>query len=215
MDQQGTDMDAFIHFLRMVCGVFALSLFAFLTWNALRASRRPVGESAGPKASWLHSPFYYAAALTFCIVVSVVLWIPLPGVPFPDAIAILGALLTFSGLALALWGRRSLGKMYFVSTNLGAQTLAGQRLVTTGPYAIVRHPMYLGLGTAAFGSLMLYQTWTTVFLIFVALIVVRRALLEEEVLAKTFGAEWLGYRRRVPMLLPRLLHREDPAETKD
>jgi protein-S-isoprenylcysteine O-methyltransferase Ste14 len=163
----------------------------------------------------LHSPFFYAAALTFEIVVGVALWIPLPGAPFPGAIAILGALLAFSGLALALWGRLSLGKMYFVSTNLGAQTLAGQRLVTTGPYAIVRHPMYLGLGTAAFGSPMLYQTWTTVFLVFTALIVVRRALLEEEVLAKTFGAEWLDYRRRVPMLFPRLLRKEDPAETKD
>ena len=144
----------------------------------------------------------------------ILLWIPLPGVPFTVTVTILGALLCFSGLAFALWGRFALGSMYFISTNLGAQTFAGHCLVTNGPYAIVRHPMYLGIIVAAFGSLMLYQTWTTVFLIVIGLIVVRRGLREEEVLAKTFGAEWIEYRRRVPMLFPRFLRKEDQGETK-
>jgi protein-S-isoprenylcysteine O-methyltransferase Ste14 len=197
-------MDALIGFLRVVCGILAISLLAFLTLNALRASRRPAGESAGPEVSILHSPLYYAFSLGFDIVVGVLLWIPLPGTPFAAAIALLGALLVLSGLAFALWGRLALGKMYFISTNFGAQTFAGHRLITSGPYAIVRHPMYFGIIVAVLSSLMLYQTWTTVFLIVLALIVVRRALREEEVLAKTFGAEWDEYRRRVPMILPRI-----------
>jgi|MudIll2142460700_1097286.scaffolds.fasta_scaffold136017_2 protein-S-isoprenylcysteine O-methyltransferase Ste14 len=207
-------MDALVSLLRAAWGVFALSMLAFLTLSALSASQRPVGERAGPKVGWLHSPFYYVFTLGFDIVVGILLWFPLPGAPFAVAVTILGALLSFSGLAFALWGRLALGSMYFISTNLGAQTFAGHRLVTSGPYAIVRHPMYLGIFVAAFGSLMLYQTWTTVFLIVIALIVVRRALREEEVLAKTFGAEWLEYRRRVPMLFPRLFRKEDQGEAK-
>jgi protein-S-isoprenylcysteine O-methyltransferase Ste14 len=117
---------------------------------------------------------------------------------------VLGTLLILPGMAFALWGKLALGRIYFVSTNLGAQTFAGQCLITSGPYAVVRHPIYLGVLIATIGSLPLYQTWTTLFLIFCGLVIVRRALAEEKVLAKTFGAEWGEYCRLVPMLLPRL-----------
>ncbi len=50
----------------------------------------------------------------------------------------------------------------------------------------------------------MYQTWTTLFLIFCELVVVRRVLAEEKVLATTFGAEWTEYCSRVPMIFPRL-----------
>jgi protein-S-isoprenylcysteine O-methyltransferase Ste14 len=199
---KGVDMDTLIGFLRAACGVFALSTVAFLLWGVFRGTRRTSGESAGPMAGWLHSSVYYVVTLGIDIVVGVLLWKPLPGTPFTAAIAILGALLVFSGLAFMLWSRLELGKMYFVSTMVGAQLFAGHRLVTSGSYAIVRHPMYLGYLVAAPGLLMLFQTWTTVFLAVLALVLIRRAFREEEVLAKTFGAEWMEYRARVPMLHP-------------
>jgi len=195
-------MDILVSFLRAVCGAFAVSLLVFLSINSLLASRRPAGESTGPGAAILHWPFYYVFTLTFDIAVGVLLWIPLPGTPWADWIAVLGALLILPGLAFALWGRLALGKNYFVSTNFGAQTFTGHRLITSGPYRIVRHPMYFGIIVAALGSLPLYQTWTTVFLILIGLIIVRRAMVEEKVLAKTFGAEWTEYCRRVTMLFP-------------
>ncbi len=136
------------------------------------------------------------------IVVGVLLWKPLPGTPFTDAISILGALLVFSGLAFMLWSRLELGKMYFVSTMVGAQLFAGHHLVTSGPYSIVRHPMHLGYLVAAPGLLMLFQTWTTVFLAVLALVLIRRAFREEEVLGKTFSVEWTEYCKRVPMIFP-------------
>jgi protein-S-isoprenylcysteine O-methyltransferase Ste14 len=197
-------MDAFIRILRTVCGVFALSVLAFLLWSIVRQAQRPVGTGTGRFWNWLHSPLFYVAASAFFFGICIFLWIPLPAIPFSNAVALLGALLCFPGLAFVLWGRLALGNMYFVSTGFGAQLFAGHRLITSGPYAIVRHPMYFGIIVAALSSLMLYQTWTTVFLIVLVLIVVRRALREEDVLAKTFGAEWDEYRRRVPMILPRI-----------
>jgi protein-S-isoprenylcysteine O-methyltransferase Ste14 len=195
-------MTALFAILRWACGIFALSVLAFILWSIVRQARRPVEASTGRFWNWLHSPLFFLAASVFFFGLCFLLWIPLPALPFADGIAILGALLCFPGLAFVLWGRLALGNMYFVSTGFGAQLFAGHRLITNGPYAIVRHPMYFGLILAAFGSLFLYQTWTGIFLIACALGVIRRALREEEVLSKEFGAEWTEYSKRVPMILP-------------
>lgn len=196
-------MDAFVGVLRTACGIFALSALAFILWSIVRQARRPVGASTGKYWKWLHSPLFYLAAAAFFFGICILLWIPLPGFRGANEAAVVGALFCFPGLALVLWGRLTLGDMYFVSTGFGAQLFAGHRLITRGPYAIVRHPMYASLILAAIGSLPLYQTWTTVFLAVCSLGVIRRALREEEVLAREFGAEWVQYCRRVPMLLPR------------
>jgi protein-S-isoprenylcysteine O-methyltransferase Ste14 len=198
-------MAGWVAVLRPACGVFALAVLAFILWSILGAARRPVGASAGRQLGWLHAPLFYAAASAFFFGACILIWIPLPGAPWPDAAALLGALFCLPGLAFVLWGRLALGSMYFVSTGFGAQLFAGHRLITGGPFAIVRHPMYSGLILAACGSLLLYQTWTGAFLVVCALGVIRRALREEEVLAKAFGAEWEEYRLRVPMLVPRIL----------
>ncbi|MGB7539897.1 MAG: isoprenylcysteine carboxylmethyltransferase family protein [Anaerolineales bacterium] len=190
--------------LRNACGIFALFVLAFLLWSILRAAKRPAGAGVGTQLSWLHSPLFYAAASAVFFGLCVLLWIPLPALPAADAAAVLGALLCFPGLVFVLWGRLALGNMYFVSTGFGAQLFAGHRLITSGPYAIVRHPMYFGLLLAGIGGLLLYQTWTGVIFVACGLGVIRRALREEEVLSKEFGAEWMDYCRRVPMLLPRL-----------
>ncbi len=198
-------MDTLIGFLRVVCGAFAIFLVLFLLWSILRAVKRPAGAGAGKQLSWLHSPLFYVAASVFFFGLCILLWIPLPALPLANEIAVLGALFCFPGLAFVLWGRLALGSMYFVSTGFGAQLFAGHRLVTRGPYAIVRHPMYFGLLIAGIGGLLLYQTWTGVVFIGCGLGVIRRALREEEVLSKEFGAEWTEYCARVPMLFPRLL----------
>ena len=194
-----------IEFLRVAVGGFALLALAYILFGILRGARRPVGTSAGRYWNWLRSPLFYVAASILFFGACILIWIPLPKMLFAGEFAVLGALICFSGLAFVVWGRSALGDMFFASTGFGAQLFADHRLITRGPYAIVRHPIYLGYIVAAAGSLLLYQTWTTVFLILCALGVIRRALREEEVLAKAFGAEWAEYRQRVPMLLPRLL----------
>jgi protein-S-isoprenylcysteine O-methyltransferase Ste14 len=115
----------------------------------------------------------------------------------------LGSLLYYPGMAFVLAGRLTLGKEYFVSTGLGAQLFAGHRLITSGPYALVRHPMYTGVFLAAIGSLLIYFTWTALFLTCFAPLTMVRALREEKVLAAEFGEEWQEYRERVPMFFPR------------
>jgi protein-S-isoprenylcysteine O-methyltransferase Ste14 len=190
----------------------AAALAAFLAWvfvGMARALRRPRGRVTGLGTRVLRGPVYLLIGVLF-FAVAYVLWRPLPltlSPPLHAAALALGALIYFPGLALALWGRLTLGAMYNVSMSVGVQLHAGHRLITTGPYALVRHPMYLGIILAAWGGLLLYRTWTCVFAACVFLGLVVRARREEQALAAEFGAECEAYRRRVPGWLPRLRRR--------
>ncbi|MEK7325043.1 MAG: isoprenylcysteine carboxylmethyltransferase family protein, partial [Chloroflexota bacterium] len=86
----------------------------------------------------------------------------------------------------------------------GAQLYADQRLIVRGPFAIVRHPMYLGVLIAALGAIPIYQTWTSVFVALNFLGLIFRARREEQTLAAEFGEQWEAYCRSVPAWIPRL-----------
>jgi protein-S-isoprenylcysteine O-methyltransferase Ste14 len=162
-------------------------------------------------AQWvLRWPVYLIISILFfgtCFL----LWRPIPFSIAPLAnllMLVLGALLYFSGLALVLWGRLALGKMYDVSSSLGAHLYADHQLVTNGPFAFVRHPMYLGIMMASLGGLLLYHMWTLLFLTIVFLGLVMRAKREEQALATEFGEQWETYCQQVPAWIPRIWQRD-------
>jgi protein-S-isoprenylcysteine O-methyltransferase Ste14 len=155
----------------------------------------------------LRKPAFYLLASAGYFGLCYLLWRPIPASLSPPARAValaIGGLLYFSGLALVLWGRLVLGKLYFVSTSRGAELFAGHQLITGGPYALVRHPMYVGILMAGLGGMLLYRTWTFVFFALNFLGLILRARREEEALAAEFGDHWLDYCRRVPRWVPRL-----------
>ena len=197
--------------LRRLGGLLAYAALAVVFYGIWRGTRRPAGRTSGRAAGWLRSAVFYFLATAGFLGFSIGFWKPLPLDLQPGArlaLLIAGSLIYFPGIAFLLWARLTLGKMYFVSTSFGAQLYAGHKLVTNGPFAIVRHPMYLGLVTAALGSLLLYQTWTALAYAAFAPFVLRRARREELALAAEFGEEWQAYCRRVPAILPRLRKKE-------
>lgn len=134
-------------------------------------------------------------------------WRPLPFRPGPRARWMLlggGLGLYVAGMGLAVAGRVALGSSYRPSSTLGATLAPNHHLVTTGPFAVVRHPMYVGLALAAIGALAVYRTWSTVLFVVQLPVLVVRAEREEELLAQTFGEAWRRYTRRVPAWLPRM-----------
>lgn len=188
-------------------GLIAFVALGIILAGIWRGVRRPAGRTTGRAAGWLRSPLFYLLSTALYVGISVVLWRPLPFMLSMRARAwtlALGSLAYFPGMTFILWGRLALGKMYFVSTSFGAQLYADHLLVTRGPYAIVRHPMYLGLIAAAFGSLLIYRNWTTALFAFFAPFLLRRARREEQALATEFGEQWQAYCRRVPAFFPRL-----------
>ena len=118
----------------------------------------------------------------------------------PDGIvALLGLGLTLTGCGFAIWARVILGANWS-----GRVTVKKDHaLVTTGPYALARHPIYTGLSVATLGTALGFGAWRGVL----AVVIILLALLikmsqEERLMNQTFPVEYPAYRRRVKALIP-------------
>jgi protein-S-isoprenylcysteine O-methyltransferase Ste14 len=81
------------------------------------------------------------------------------------------------------------------------------KLVTTGPYAHVRNPMLTGVFILLFGLGVLFRSISLAFIftpLFFLINVLELKAIEEPELEKRFGQEYLEYKERVPMFIPRL-----------
>jgi protein-S-isoprenylcysteine O-methyltransferase Ste14 len=117
----------------------------------------------------------------------------------PWAYGLLGVVV----LAAQVWRAWAAG---FVGRAARGARPVGAALVTAGPYAYLRNPMYLGtaIGLLAFAGMS--GLWYAVVAVAVVLGVVYAAAIigEEAFLAESFGEEYRLYRQAVPRLLPRL-----------
>lgn len=184
------------------------------------------GEPAGPaigRGMWLLTLPTWARVLVLTISLpaaawtTVRLWVPLP-IAIPNSLIpfsqLVGLALFVAGDALTIWGRVTLGRMWTVSTSFGVRLHAHHRLVQHGPFAIVRHPMYLGFVGLLVGLTFLYHTWAVaICLLMVLATFPRRARVEETALEATFGDDWHRYARRVPMWIPAWVGPRGPLQT--
>ncbi len=104
------------------------------------------------------------------------------------------------GFLFCWWARIHLGALW--SGRITRKE--GHRVVDTGPYRLVRHPIYTGILTAALATMLLKGT-TTAVIGFVLLVIGywMKGKLEERFLREELGpAEYDAYRARTPMLVP-------------
>ena len=118
----------------------------------------------------------------------------------PISFSWLTAAIVCLGLLFTWWARIHLGRLW--SSSVGRK--ADHRVVDTGPYAIVRHPIYTGISVASFATAAMRGTalaWLGAGVMTLGWYV--KARMEEEFLREELGAEAYGaYERRVPMLVP-------------
>ncbi|MGA2257416.1 MAG: isoprenylcysteine carboxylmethyltransferase family protein [Thermoguttaceae bacterium] len=118
-------------------------------------------------------------------------------------LAVAGVVLEAAGSAIILWARAALGARWSLAPR--ASRAAG--LVTLGPFAQVRHPVYLGVVVALAGIAAVFANWGALLacLLLVVPALLWRAKVEEELLADVFSEEYRLYRQRTKMLIPYLL----------
>ncbi len=125
--------------------------------------------------------------------------------PMPGAFGWVGVALSALGLFMRVSAMRQLGARF-------SPLLAVQRehaLETTGWYAFVRHPGYLGALLANAGAAITFGSAVALpFALVMAVVQVDRVRREEVLLAGHFGAAWQAYALRTGALAPRPARRE-------
>jgi protein-S-isoprenylcysteine O-methyltransferase Ste14 len=172
-------------------------------WRISAADVKPAQRYESPASRAAHFvPLLIAAAL---------LWIrgkPDEGWLFhrflrPDAASFWsGALTTAAGLAFSAWARVHLGRNWSAAVSVKQD----HQLIRTGPYAIVRHPIYTGLLVGLIGTAIAIAQWRALVAVLIAFAAFWRKLrLEERWMTETFGDDYRQYRARTAALIPFLL----------
>lgn len=116
------------------------------------------------------------------------------------ALAILTMALGIASVWFIMAAIRTLGKQW----SLGARLIEGHKLITEGPYRLVRNPIYTGMFGMLLATGLAVSHWIGLLIAIVVYAVgtVVRVRSEEKLLRGAFGAEFDSYARRVPAVIP-------------
>jgi protein-S-isoprenylcysteine O-methyltransferase Ste14 len=122
--------------------------------------------------------------------------------PRGPALQTLGSALVVFGVGFAIWARRVLGANWSAAVTIKE----GHGLICSGPYAVVRNPIYTGDVAIVLGmALALGELRGLLGLAFMVAGVWSKGRAEERFLLAEFGDEYAAYRREVGFLLPRFV----------
>jgi protein-S-isoprenylcysteine O-methyltransferase Ste14 len=116
------------------------------------------------------------------------------------ALNILGLTLAAAGVALAIWARFYLGRNWGMPLSIKENP----ELVTTGPYAYIRNPIYTGILLALLGSSLIIWWWFVIFA-WSAVYFVYASRGEEKIMLREFPDTYPAYKARTKMLVPFIL----------
>jgi protein-S-isoprenylcysteine O-methyltransferase Ste14 len=157
----------------------------------------PIDFAVRPNA-WPWPPLMFLIA--FIVAIALGAFVPLP-LHLPGFVRAIGMILIAAGLVLYGWG---VAAMVRAKTNL-LPTRAADRLVDWGPFAISRHPIYVGGAIAFLGlGVAASRAWICLAALVVIVALERFAIAREEAhLATRFGDAWARYATRTPRWLGR------------
>jgi protein-S-isoprenylcysteine O-methyltransferase Ste14 len=120
-------------------------------------------------------------------------------VPPSFAVMSVGVAVEAIGLFLAIWARRHLGRHWSGEITIKKE----HQLIRSGPYRLVRHPIYTGILTMYVGAAVVTGGWLGVIgVALAALAYWRKIRLEETNLHVAFGDAYDAYRGQTWALLP-------------
>jgi len=175
----------------------------FLYWR-IRALNTKTTQRIEPIASRILRSF-------MCIVAVALLVIPPKYVPlswmyrqlWPTGLALfwLGAAVTIAGLLFAVWARQYLGRNWSSSVTIKHD----HELIITGPYAVVRHPIYTGILTGFLGmAITMGQVRGLIVLALFFLAFWLKLRREEQYMRSQFGDVYVAYAQHTAALVPYL-----------
>lgn len=189
-----------------------LGMRLFFRLRYRRMWRPPVWREEGAVLFLLHGTLVLAVWVVTLLAMLYPRWIPWAFFDAPLIVRGLGLSLSAGGLLLIGWSHVNLGVEF--DTTIGAS--GHQRLVSSGPYRHVRHPLYVafflffvGAGMVA-GAWMVSAAGAALFLLLMTV----RLRAEERLLLERFGEDYRRYVATTPRFIPRLRMGRRPAHIR-
>jgi protein-S-isoprenylcysteine O-methyltransferase Ste14 len=182
--------------------ILSVWIIVGLVWLAASASLKSVAR----EEPWGSRLFHILGiTVAFFLLFDSHLPIPVLNRPFvPDTPAVwwIGFALAVAGAAIAIWARLLLGANWSATVTVKQD----HELMRTGPYAVVRHPIYSGFLLAMLGTAIAFGEVRGLFAFVIALIAWRaKSLIEERFMLDQFGEKYARYKREVKALIPFVL----------
>lgn len=179
---------------------FPMLWIAFFVYWQIRAANTKTTKRLEPAASRI------LRVIVFLVVLALLspLRIPVPWLyqhlwpvglwPFWVGVAV-----NVAGLLFAVWAREHLGRNWSRSVTIKQD----HELITTGPYASIRHPIYTGILTGFLGTaIAMTQVRGAIVLGLVFLIFWAKLRLEENWMRSQFGESYIDYTHHTAALVP-------------
>jgi protein-S-isoprenylcysteine O-methyltransferase Ste14 len=171
-----------------------------IVWIVMRFSMKQAKQRENP---WQYAQHALMVILGFWLLFSQIEnagWLNRHLLPQTPPVWAVGLVLTTLGIAFAIWARLSLGSNWS-----GLVTLkAGHELIRSGPYRLIRHPIYTGILLGMIGTALIHEHvrgWLGVAVVFAAFYF--KARREERFLRQEFGPRFEDHARHTGMFLPK------------
>ena len=182
--------------------LFPVVWIAFLVYWRIRAADTKTTQRSEPAASGI------MRALAFLIVIVLLSTtrIPLPWLYrqlWPSGIwpFWIGAAVSVAGLLFAVWARQHLASNWSSAVTIKQ----GHELIITGPYAVVRHPIYTGILTGFLGTaIALSQVRGVIGFVLIFIVLWAKLRREEDWMRSQFGEAYATYAHQTAALVPYL-----------
>jgi protein-S-isoprenylcysteine O-methyltransferase Ste14 len=181
---------------------FPVVWFLFLLYWQIKAANTKSTQRLEPAASRILRVFIFAIAIALLAIPRIPLpWLYLPLWPGGLLPFWLGAAVTIAGLLFAVWAREHLGRNWSRSVTIKQD----HELITTGPYALVRHPIYTGILTGFLGmAIAISQVRGLIVFVLIFLAFWIKFRMEERWMRFEFGEAYATYAHKTAALVPYL-----------
>jgi protein-S-isoprenylcysteine O-methyltransferase Ste14 len=182
---------------------FPVLWVVFLVYWQIKAAGTKTTQRLEPAASRIFRALTFLIAIVLLSTTRIPLrWLYLQFWPAGLWSFWLGAAITVAGLLFAVWARVHLGSNWSRSVTIKQ----GHELITTGPYAVVRHPIYTGILVGFLGTVMaLSQVRGLIAFVLIFLVLWRKLRMEEQWMRSQFGETYDTYAHKTAALVPYLL----------
>ena len=164
---------------------------------------KTAGEEVGTRFKIITAVITVVGAVGLVLYLYSPPWWTWTSIPLAEWVQWFGIFVALAPIFFLIQVHRHLDRQWSIALEIQEE----HKLITTGPYRFVRHPMYLGIFIYTMGLMMIsLDALVTLFFGFSILVNYMRIPREEQMLIEKFGDEYLEYMKRSGRLLPRFPH---------